>query len=68
MKMKSIPYGRQYISDEDISEMIKVLKSDYITQGPKNEEFEEHFAKIIGPNTLLLYPMVRQPCIFRLWH
>ncbi|MGI6292124.1 MAG: UDP-4-amino-4,6-dideoxy-N-acetyl-beta-L-altrosamine transaminase [Bacteroidales bacterium] len=48
MKMKSIPYGRQYISDEDISEMIKVLKSDYITQGPKNEEFEEHFAKIIG--------------------
>ncbi len=46
--MKSIPYGHQYISDEDINEMIKVLKSDYITQGPKNEEFEEHFAKMIG--------------------
>jgi len=27
-----IPYGHQYIDEEDIKEVIKVLKSDYLTQ------------------------------------
>jgi UDP-4-amino-4,6-dideoxy-N-acetyl-beta-L-altrosamine transaminase len=35
-----IPYGRQFIDDEDIQEVIKTLKSDFITQGPKIKEFE----------------------------
>ena len=35
-----IPYGRQFIDDEDIQEVIKSLKSDFITQGPKIKEFE----------------------------
>jgi UDP-4-amino-4,6-dideoxy-N-acetyl-beta-L-altrosamine transaminase len=43
-----IPYGRQYIDNEDISEVIKVLKSDYITQGPKVKEFEEKLAYRCG--------------------
>ena len=29
-----IPYGRQDISKEDINAVVKVLKSDYLTQGP----------------------------------
>ena len=48
--MKPIPYGRQYITLEDIEEIIKVLKSDYLTQGPKIKEFEEAFAKYVGSN------------------
>src|SRR5690606_24388760 len=43
-----IPYGRQNITDEDIQEVIKTLKSDYLTQGPKIKEFEDNFASYVG--------------------
>lgn len=46
--MKPIPYGRHNITDEDIQSVIDVLKSDYLTQGPKINEFEKEFAKYIG--------------------
>lgn len=46
--MKSIPYGRQNITDEDIQSVVDVLKSDYLTQGPKIQEFEEAFAQYVG--------------------
>jgi UDP-4-amino-4,6-dideoxy-N-acetyl-beta-L-altrosamine transaminase len=48
MLVKSIPYGKQNITDEDINAVIETLKSDYLTQGPKIKEFEEAFAKYIG--------------------
>jgi UDP-4-amino-4,6-dideoxy-N-acetyl-beta-L-altrosamine transaminase len=41
---KYIPYGKQWIGDDDIEEVINVLKSDFITQGPKIAEFEEKLA------------------------
>lgn len=44
----SIPYGRQYITDEDIEIVVETLKSDYLTQGPKIKEFETAFAEYIG--------------------
>jgi len=37
---KIINYGRQTIDNSDIKSVIKVLKSDYLTQGPKIYEFE----------------------------
>lgn len=43
-----IPYGRQNVTDEDISAVIDVLKSDYLTQGPKLPEFEMKFSQVIG--------------------
>ena len=46
--MNAIPYGRQNITDDDIQEVIKTLKSDYLTQGPKINEFEVEFAKYVG--------------------
>ncbi|MBX2841804.1 MAG: UDP-4-amino-4,6-dideoxy-N-acetyl-beta-L-altrosamine transaminase [Flammeovirgaceae bacterium] len=46
--MNSIPYGRQDISDADIAAVIETLKSDFLTQGPKIQEFEESFAQYIG--------------------
>lgn len=46
--MVAIPYGKQNITDEDIQAVIKSLKSDYLTQGPRILEFEEAFAEYIG--------------------
>jgi UDP-4-amino-4,6-dideoxy-N-acetyl-beta-L-altrosamine transaminase len=46
--MKKIPYGRQHITQEDIQAVVDVLKSDYLTQGPKIAEFEHAFAEYIG--------------------
>ena len=45
---KFLPYGKQTIDDEDIDEVVKTLKSDFITQGPKIEEFEKALAKYCG--------------------
>ena len=46
--MKPIPYGKQHITKEDINSVVEVLKSDFLTQGPKIEEFEKAFAEYIG--------------------
>ena len=46
--MYNIPYGRQSISDEDIDEVIKVLKSNFLTTGPKVKEFEEAICEVTG--------------------
>jgi len=43
-----IPYGRQCIDDDDISAAIAVLKSDWLTTGPKVEEFEQAIADYVG--------------------
>jgi UDP-4-amino-4,6-dideoxy-N-acetyl-beta-L-altrosamine transaminase len=46
--MKSIPYGRQNITDLDIQAIVETLQSDYLTQGPKIAEFENAFAEYVG--------------------
>jgi UDP-4-amino-4,6-dideoxy-N-acetyl-beta-L-altrosamine transaminase len=43
-----IPYGLHHIDDDDIHEMVKVLKSDWITTGPKIPEFEQVLADYAG--------------------
>ena len=43
--MNFIPYGRQNITEEDIDAVVNVLKSDYLTQGPKVPEFEDSIKK-----------------------
>jgi UDP-4-amino-4,6-dideoxy-N-acetyl-beta-L-altrosamine transaminase len=43
-----ISYGRQEITDADIAVVVSVLKSDFLTQGPSVQQFEEAFAKYIG--------------------
>lgn len=42
---KFIPYSHQWINEEDIKEVVGVLRSDWITQGSKVEEFEKLLAK-----------------------
>ena len=46
--MQSIPYGKQFISEEDLKAVIETLQSDFLTQGPKIAEFEKAFATYIG--------------------
>ena len=43
-----IPYGRQVINSEDIKKVQEVLKSDFITQGPKTKLFEIKLSENIG--------------------
>lgn len=43
-----IPYGRQNIEQFEIEEIIKTLQSDFLTQGPKVQEFEKYFANYVG--------------------
>lgn len=46
--MNFIPYGRQTISEDDINAVVEVLKSDFLTTGPKVKEFEEKIASYCG--------------------
>jgi perosamine synthetase len=43
-----LPYGRQSIDDADIQAVVDVLRSNWLTTGPKVGEFEEAFAARVG--------------------
>lgn len=43
-----IPYGKQNINQDDIDAVVNVLKSDFLTQGPKVVEFENDLARYCG--------------------
>jgi perosamine synthetase len=43
-----LPYGRQSIDEDDIQAVVEVLRSDWLTTGPKVAEFEEAFATRVG--------------------
>ena len=43
-----IPYSRQSICEDDINAVTEVLRSDFLTQGPKIEEFENGLAEYFG--------------------
>ena len=45
---RKIGYGHQYIDDADIRAVVDVLKSDYLTCGPKIDEAEEKLCRITG--------------------
>ena len=43
-----IPYGRHWIDEDDIQAVVDVLRSDWITTGPKVLEFEQTVADFVG--------------------
>lgn len=43
-----IPYGRQSIDEKDVASVCSVLRSDYLTSGPKVEEFEQAVSSYVG--------------------
>jgi UDP-4-amino-4,6-dideoxy-N-acetyl-beta-L-altrosamine transaminase len=49
LKLKDVlPYGKQWIDDEDIREVVRVLKSDFLTQGPRIDAFERSLSDYVG--------------------
>jgi dTDP-4-amino-4,6-dideoxygalactose transaminase len=49
-----IQYGRHSIDESDISAVIEVLKSDWLTTGPLVEEFEANLMKVTGAPTVVV--------------
>src|SRR6201993_2555443 len=43
-----LPYGHQSVDEKDIQAVVDVLRSDWLTTGPKVAEFEEAFAERVG--------------------
>jgi len=48
VRAEFLPYGRQSLDDDDIAAVAAVLRSDWLTTGPKVEEFERVFAAAVG--------------------
>lgn len=48
IEKRVVPYGRQWIDEDDIAAVVAVLRSDWLTTGPKVTEFEEVFAQSVG--------------------
>lgn len=48
IRKSMLPYGRQDIDEEDIAAVVEVLRSDWLTTGPKVAEFETAFANFVG--------------------
>lgn len=48
--MNAIPYGKQFINQDDIDAVVAALQSDFLTQGPRIAEFENGFAAYVGSN------------------
>ena len=46
--MRAIPYGKQTIHKKDIQALLGVFETDWLTQGPKVEEFEKAMARYTG--------------------
>ena len=48
MSQAFLPFSRPGIGDEEIAAVEQVLRSGWITTGPKNQALEEHFANYVG--------------------
>ena len=48
MSEKKISYGKQNIDDSDLNEVIRVLKTDWLTQGPEVNNFEKNLCNYFG--------------------
>lgn len=55
MRESFLPFSPPVIGEEEISEVIDTLRSDWITTGPKTKRFEAEFAQYLGaPGALAL--------------
>jgi dTDP-4-amino-4,6-dideoxygalactose transaminase len=49
-KLRTIPFSPPDITEEEINEVIKAMKSGWITTGPRTKEFERKIAEYVGVN------------------
>ena len=45
-----LPYGKQWISEEDIEAVVQILRGDFLTTGPAIDQFERVVANYVGAN------------------
>lgn len=50
-----LPYGTQWIDDDDIAAVVDVLRNGHLTQGPKIVEFEKAIASYVGAEYCLSF-------------
>ncbi|AKS39498.1 aminotransferase DegT [Anoxybacillus gonensis] len=48
IRQSYLPYGKQWIDEEDIEAVVEVLKGDYLTTGPDISKFEQAVAQYVG--------------------
>ena len=53
--MKKLSYGRQWINDDDIAEVVRILRGDWLTMGPTVEAFEKRLAEYVGMKHAVTY-------------
>jgi dTDP-4-amino-4,6-dideoxygalactose transaminase len=49
-QLRNIPFSPPDITEEEINEVVKTLRSGWITTGPKTKEFERKIAEYVGVN------------------
>jgi UDP-4-amino-4,6-dideoxy-N-acetyl-beta-L-altrosamine transaminase len=53
--METIPYGTQWLDDDDIAAVVEVLRHGNLTQGPKVQEFEQALATKVGAKFCVVF-------------
>lgn len=48
VRERLLPYGHQFVDESDVKAVVEVLRSDWLTTGPKVVEFEQTFADYVG--------------------
>lgn len=48
VRSELLPYGRQWVQEEDIDEVVSTLRSDWLTTGPRVEDFERKLSETTG--------------------
>lgn len=59
IRVEPLSYGKQYIDEADIEAVTKVLKSPFLTCGPKVPEQRRNYVKLQVPNMLSQCQMVQ---------
>jgi UDP-4-amino-4,6-dideoxy-N-acetyl-beta-L-altrosamine transaminase len=47
IRSTALPYAKQHIDDKDCEEVVRVLKSDFLTTGPVAKQFEKEVAEFV---------------------
>jgi len=53
MRDSFLPFSPPLIGEEEIDEVVRTLRSDWITTGPRTNQFEREFASFIGAEAAL---------------
>lgn len=67
MSLDFLPFSRPSIGEDEIAAVEQVLRSGWITTGPKNQELEQRFAERSAAATRWRYPRPPAPCTSPCW-